>query len=308
MCSYANRLGARVTGPAITPSTGWVAIAPVERMREHGPMRPPDRSRSTVVLGFAIAGLAVRFWPGTAVERVTRAISASGSRLAPAASAFWIDWLLVVSLVAYAVWQARPRQRRRAVHRRIAWFAPAVAFVDAAWPVVLVAPWPLALRLTLVTLLLVALAVVLVVIVHRIDRAPDLRHVDLYLLDLTFGVHLGWTTALAVSSFAATALALGLHPAWWLADALAALALLVVGGLVTWWCLWLGDRVAVAGSAAWGLVWIGVARLIGHPHSVVVALVAGLMALHVLGVTWWRGRHRVGTPVLPPWSDAHASS
>lgn len=269
-------------------------------MRKHGRVLRTDRVRSTVVLGFAVAGLVVRFWPRTGVRQVSGAISASGSRLAPASAAFWIDWLLVVSLVAYAVWQAGPRQRRRPVHRRIAWFAPAVAFVDAAWPVVLAAPWPLAVRLGVVTVLLLGLTAVLVVVVHRIDTARDLRHVDLYLLDLTFGLHLGWTTTLTVSTAAATVVDLGLHPAWWIADVLAGLALLVVGGLVTWWCFRLGDRVAVAVSAAWGLAWIAVARLTDAPHSPAVALVAGVVALHVLGFTRWRRRQHVGIPVLPP--------
>ena len=269
-------------------------------MREHGRVLRSDRVRATIVLAFALAGLAVRFWPGMSVRQVTEAISASGSRLAPASTAFWIDWLLVVSLMAYAVWQARGPQRRRPVHRRIAWFAPGVALVDAAWPVLLAAPWPLALRLGTVSVLLVGLTAVLVVTVHRIDTSPDLRHVDLYLLDLTFGLHLGWTTTLAVSTTAATAVALGLRPAWWIADILAALALLVVGGLLTWWCFWLGERVAVALSAAWGLAWIAVARLTGQPHSLAVAVMAGVVALHVLGFTRWRRRQHVSTPVVPP--------
>ena len=278
-------------------------VARAGPVRKHGRVLRTDRARSTIVLVFAVAGLAVRFWPGTGIRQVTEAVSASGSRLAPAAAAFWIDWLLVVSLVAYAVWQARRGQRRRIVHRRIAWFAPAVAFVDAAWPVVLAAPWALALRLGIVAALLLGLAAVLVVTVRRIDTSPDLRHVDLYLLDLTFGLHLGWTTTLAVSTVAATAVALGVHPAWWIADILAGLALLVVGGLVTWWCFWLGDRVAVALSAAWGLAWIAVARLTEEPHSLAVALVAGVLALHVLGFTRWRRRQHVGTPVLPPSAE-----
>ena len=247
-------------------------------MRDHGPVLRSDRVRSTVVLVFAVAGLAVRFWPGTGVRQVTAAISASGSRLAPAAAAFWIDWLLAASLVAYAVWQARPVQRERAVHRRIAWFAPAIALIDAAWPVLLAAPWPLAVRLGIVAVLLLGLVAVLVVTVHRINTARDLRHIDLYLLDLTFGLHLGWTTTLSISAVAATVVELGLHPAWWVADILATLVLLVIGGLVTWWCFWLGDRVAVALSAAWGLAWIAVDRLIGTPHSLAVAIVALAMA------------------------------
>ncbi|MDA8439922.1 MAG: hypothetical protein M0Z51_13820 [Propionibacterium sp.] len=259
-----------------------------------------DRVRSTVVLVFAIAGLGVRFWPGTGVRQVTAAISASGSRLAPAAGAFWIDWLLALSLVVYAVWQARPVQRERAVHRRIAWFAPAIALVDAAWPVLLAASWPLALRLGMVALLLLGLVAVLVVTVHRINTAPDLRHVDLYLLDFTFGLHLGWTTTLSISAVAATVVELGLRPSWWISDVLASLVLLVIGGVVTWWCFWLGDRVAVAVSAAWGLGWIAVERLIGSPHSLVVAIVSSVVALHVLGFTRWRRHTHVGTPVPPP--------
>lgn len=251
-----------------------------------------------VVLLCAVAGLAIRFLPSVSVRQTTRAISQSGSRLAPASPAFYLDWWLAIALLIYAIWQVRAKQQRRAIHRQIGWFAPAVAFVDAAWPLVLAAKFSIVVRLAIVSGLLVALTVVLAIIVHRINRSRDLRHSDLYLLDATFGLHLGWTTVLAASTLAALALDAGLHLPWvWLADAVACLVLLAVAGLVTYWCFWLGDRVAIALSSAWGLGWIAIARITGEPHALPVASLALVCAAHVLGFTRWRRRHR--ETVLP---------
>lgn len=254
-----------------------------------------DLVRSSVTLVLALACGVLRLLPVVRIDRVKATIASSGSRLAPSTGAFVIDSALVVAIIAYAIWQFLPRHRARALHRSLGWFPAVVALIDAAWPLVVTGPGTQQLRLWLAAALIVALCVVLALTLRRINRNPDLTHADLYLVDLPFGIHLGWTTVLALATVAAAIVESGLRPAWWISDILAIGVLVVVAALLTWWCFWLGDRMAVALSAAWGLVWIAVARLTSTPHSELVAAFAFLAAAHVLVFTWQHGVHRSHT-------------
>lgn len=255
-----------------------------------------DAIRRYAVLLSALLAFALRLVPLASVPKVSAAISASGSRLAPAAPTFGIDWLLVGALLAYAGWQLRRSQRRRTIHRQLGWWAAGVALLDAAWPLALVWPGSRTLGLWIAAALLCGLVAVLVRAVRVIQRASDPRHLDLVLIDLTFGAHLGWTSVMAPATIASALVASGFRPRWWIDDLAAAVVLAALAVALSWWCVRLGDRIAVALSAAWGLIWIGVARLTGEPRSVFVAILSLLVAAHIVGFTRWRSRSRPTRP------------
>ncbi len=276
-------------------TTSLSPTSDISEVSEHQPVdaaiaRRQDLVRSTTTLVLALLCGLLRLLPVVRIGRVKATLAASGTRLAPSTAAFVIDGALVVCLIGYALWQFLPHQRSRALHRTLGWCPALVAVFDAAWPLVITGPGALVVRLWLAGVLVTGLCAVLALNLHRIHHSPDLKHADLYLVDLPFGIHLGWTTVLAPASVAAAIVESGLRPAWWLSDLLAIGVLVAIAGLLTWWCFWLGDRMAVAFSAAWGLAWIGVARITSTPHSGIVAACAFVAAAHVVIFTWHHGR------------------
>jgi len=196
------------------------------------------------------------------------ALGPSGSLLAPAAPAFIIWTPLYAGLVAYAVWQLMPSQRRDARHRAVGWWLAAVAALEGVWIVA-------AQLLPLWTTVLVMAA--LVAAAYRANRAalatrrtPSL--LGGLLLDGVSGAHLGWALAAGVAN--AAAWIASLHLGGWAGDGGGVLALVLVcavGIVISARSAW---TVAAPLAIAWGAAWIGVERLTGDPGSVPVAVAA----------------------------------
>lgn len=221
------------------------------------------------------------------------ALDADATLLAPAVPAFSIWSVIYVLMVGYAVWQALPGQRRRARQRRAGWLIAATAVFNGCW---LLAAQYLNLVATVIAIvvLLAALGAALRVLV----RTPPEGVADRLWMDLTVGLHLGWVSVATVANVTAWLAAEVVPPLEDAVQTLAALLVLVVVAVVGV-ALARGTRtartrarVAPALAIAWGLGWIGVARLTGEPHSDAVGWCAIAVAVIVLAAPLVLGRRR----------------
>lgn len=222
------------------------------------------------LLGFGILGTPVE-------DSSSGALSADATLLAPAGPAFAIWSLIYLGLGAYTVWQWLPAQRTSARARSTGWLAGASMLLNAAWILVTQA----GLIWASVAVILV-LALVLGVLVARLDALDAGTRTEQVVVDGTFGAYLGWVTVASCANVAAAGAASGwtVGP---LADQFLAAAVLAVAacmGVV--YARRLGGRLAIALALGWGLAWIAFARLADVPHSPLVggaALVAAVVVL-----------------------------
>lgn len=232
------------------------------------------------------------FFGGTNVRDLQGgALDADSTVLAPDRPAFSIWSLIYVLMIAYAVWQALPGQRTRARQRAVGWWIGLTAVLNGAW---LLAAQFLNLLATVVAIvvLLVALGATLRILV----RHPREGMPDVVLMDGTVGLHLGWVSLATVANVTAW-LTAEVAPASWAdaAEPVGIAVLVVVAVLGVAIAVGTGGRLAPAAAMAWGLVWIGVARLSGEPASAPVAIAAFaaaalvLLAPLVVRVAWRRG-------------------
>lgn len=210
--------------------------------------------------------------------------------LAPATPAFRVWSLIYLGLLAYSVWQVLPPQRRSSRQCRLRPWAVASMLLNAAWI------WSVQLdQLTVSLIVIVVLLGVLVRILVLMVEAPAENRVGAVFADGTFGLYLGWVTVATVANVAAVLAAngvdgLGSTSGTW--DDVAAAVVLVGAaavGVATAWRS--GGRLMPAVGLAWGLAWIGVARLDGAWESGVTSAAAFLAAAVVLSVAVaWRVR------------------
>ncbi|QJX47195.1 tryptophan-rich sensory protein [Hymenobacter taeanensis] len=205
--------------------------------------------------------------------------------LTPAGYAFSIWGLIFLSLLAYAIWQLRPAQRRNllpdAVARPLVW----ANLLTGLWLVVFA--YELLVPSMLVMLgILASLAVVY-------GRARQLvRRADApWYSSIPFGLYLGW---ISVATVVNVTLALGTK---WQPDAELSLQLaIVLVGITAGLALsvtWRFAELAYPAAVAWGLLGIYVARR-PSPDTEVLAIMAlaaaVLVAVLGLGLTWWGSR------------------
>lgn len=225
------------------------------------------------------------------------ALDADSTVLAPDRPAFAIWSVIYVLMAAYAVWQALPGQRSRARQRAVGGWIALTAVLNGAW---LLAAQFLNLIATVIAivLLLVALAATLRVLVAQPPEGP----LDVGLMDVTVGLHLGWVALATVANVTAW-LTAEVAPASWAgaAEPVAIGVLAVVAVIGSALALGTGGRLAPAVAMAWGLVWIGVARATGEPASTPIAIAAIVAAVVVLfaavlvRVAWRPGAATSGT-------------
>ena len=211
------------------------------------------------------------------------ALSADATVLAPAEPAFRIWSVIYLGLIAYAIWQALPSQRRSERQRALGWWVVLAELLNGAW--LLAAQFaPLPVTVVVIAALLVALCILF----ERTRRIPRTGRIDALLLDGVTGLHLGWVSLATVANTTA-----------WLArilpeqDATASdawgvgvLALVAAIGCVLGWRS--GGRIAPALGLAWGLAWLAVGRLVGEPASTTVGVAAILAGVGILAVTLGR--------------------
>ena len=208
------------------------------------------------------------------------ALSAEGSLLAPAGTAFSIWSVIYLGTAIYAIWQALPSQRARDRQRRLGWLVAASAVLNGCW--ILLAQFT---TLPVTVAGIVALLVVLAVIFRGSVVSGPTSWVERVLLDGVVGLHLGWVSLATVANIAAWLTAEG--PESW-ADAgtpLGIAVLCVVGVLGIALAVFSRGRLAPGLAITWGLTWIAVGRLAGEPNNAPIGVTAAVVAAIVLLIT-----------------------
>jgi len=247
--------------------------------------RGADLARQIVVLSaltFMIIAAVVgagAFGNSAVQDQQSGALNTDGSYLAPAGPAFSIWSVIYLGLIAYAVWQALPRQRANPRQRALGWLVALTMTLNGLW---LVAARFGTLFLTVVVIVLLLAALGWTFRVAVVTREPRGGVLDSVLIDGVTGLHIGWVTLATVANIAAWLTTI--VPASWAegADAIGTVVLIAValiGLAVAWRSSW---RVAPALALAWGLCWLAVQRLTGEPHSGPIGVTAIIVALIVL--------------------------
>lgn len=249
---------------------------------------------SAVVFMIIAAMVGTGLFGGTNVRDLQGgALDADATVLAPAVPAFSIWSLVYLLMIAYAVWQALPGQRERVRQRRAGWWIALTAVLNGCW---LLAAQFLNLVATVVAivLLLAALGWTL----HLLVQSPPEGWVDRIMMDATVGIHLGWVTLATVANVTAFLAADVVSPLDERTQAVWGVVVLIVVAAIGVAIAWFTRTAEARGrfapplAMAWGLVWIGVARLTGEPHTEAVAITAFIVALVVLAAPLALGRRR----------------
>ena len=245
-----------------------------------------DRVRQVaVVLGTALAVVGASLGSGAAggtpiQDAAGGAFAADATVLAPAVSAFSIWSAIYLGLIAYAVYQALPRQAGRPVHRAVGWWALASVLLNAAWILVVQAG-----LLPLSLVVIVVLLAVLVVILARLRTIHASGWAEAIVVHGTMGLYLGWVLIATVANVAAVLVGVGFTGAGLGPEAWGVIVLIAAGAIAVALAVWDHGLLAPAFGTAWGVFWIGVARASGTPHSWEVALTAFVVAGVILVAT-----------------------
>jgi len=247
--------------------------------------RGSDLARQIVVLSAvsfmliaAVIG-AGAFGASAVQDQQGGALDTDGSYLAPAGPAFSIWSVIYLGLIAYAIWQALPRQRTTPRQRALGWLIALTMTLNGLW---LVAARFGTLFLTVVIIVLLLAALGWTFRVAVATREPRGGVVDSVLIDGVTGLHLGWVTLATVANVAAWLTTV--VPSSWEqgADAIGIGVLVVVGmiGLaIAWRSSW---RITPTLALAWGLSWLAVERFSGQPSSTGIGAMALIVAVVVL--------------------------
>lgn len=200
----------------------------------------------------------------------------------PAGYAFAIWGFIYPAALAYAVFQALPRQRENELLRRVGWFTASAYLAMTAW--ILAAQQNLVwLTVAIIVWMLASLVGAFVQITSY--RAP-LSKAERLLVVVPISVHTGWLTVATVANIAAALWASGVRDVFLPAVAWACLMTIIaglVGALVTY--VSRGNR-GYGLTIIWALIGIVVANSAGPGLS--IAITAGLMTLAVAALA--RGR------------------
>jgi hypothetical protein len=208
------------------------------------------------------------------------ALSASATLIAPAGLAFSIWSIIYLGLVAYAIWQALPRQKADDRQRRLGYWIAASLLLNAAW--ILSVQFD---QLWLSLPVIVALLVVLIRTFFICFSTRPKNWVETLVVDGTIGLYLGWVCVATAANTAALLTAagfdgFGIDPTIW------AVVVVAVAGVIG---ILLGirdrGRIAPALALGWGLAWLAVGRLQGDPQSTATGVVAVVAVIAVLAVT-----------------------
>lgn len=247
-------------------------------------MTPPparsDRLRQLWVTACAVAGfVGVLFGIGVLGTRVEESsggnLADDATLLAPHGPAFSIWTLIYLLLAAYVIHQWLPDQASADRHRRIGWLAGWSLLLNAGWLLVTQAGWIWA---SLV--LILALLAVLVRILLLLHATPSASAAERIVVDVTFGLYLGWVLAATGANVGAALASSDLGPGRWTSVALI-LAVTVAGAVLL---RRLDGRISIAVALTWGLFWIAWGRLFDEPADSAVGATAGVCALIILAL------------------------
>ncbi|HHU09136.1 MAG TPA: tryptophan-rich sensory protein [Intrasporangiaceae bacterium] len=239
-----------------------------------------DRKRQIwVSAAYLIGIIGVLFGVGVLGTRVEESpggdLSDDATLLAPHGPAFSIWTLIYVLLTAYVIYQWLPAQAGSRRQRAIGWLAGWTLILNAAWLLVTQAGW-----IWFSVLVTLALAAVLAALMFRLHVDATDNLVEMIVVNVTFGLYLGWVLAATGANVGAALASSDLGPGRYTAIGLILLVTIVGAALLR---LFAG-RISIALALAWGLGWIAVGRLFDEPADAVVGAVAGVCALVVLGI------------------------
>lgn len=212
------------------------------------------------------------------------ALRADATLLTPATPAFSIWTVIYLGLIGYLIWQWLPAQAHSRTARETGWWAAASLLLIGAWLGVTQAGWlwVSVAVIGLLTFVLVKLCLALV------GRGPTTL-AELLVVYVTFGLYLGWVCVATVANVTAAAVGSGLRVGG--AEHVVGVAVLLVAGAIgLQLARAMPGQPAIGVAMAWGLAWIAVGRLLAQPQSLLVGVVAALVAAGVLAGHLLRAR------------------
>lgn len=254
-------------------------------------------SASSVVGGRILVSLAAVVWVlGTAVgvgilgqggvpSQAGGLLSDHATLIAPHGPAFSVWFLIYVGMVGYVVWQWLPSATESV------WAA--ATRVPAALALALNGIWlqvTFADQLGLSVLVILGILVSLCWIVSVARTLPRGAGPSLLWVEVTCGLYLGWICVATIANVAAWLVSLGVSATGENAVALTIVMILVVVVLASVMLRstsMVGFQAGFTFTVAWGLAWVGVARLVGELQSAPVgwAALAAAAGVLVLGLT-----------------------
>lgn len=267
-----------------------MAVRRVPRLPSAAHATATDRARQVVVVLAEIVclyGTAIGVGLiGTPTDEVGGGrFNDQSSLITPGGPAFSIWSVIYTGLLIYTVWHALPRSAANPRARRTGWLAAASMVLNAAWLLVVQAElfW-------LSVPVILALGAVLFMLMRRLVGSPPHGWTDRLVIDVTFGLYLGWVSVAICANIAATLGGPVLPVTGGFATFLALVVLAGVGYLGYQYIGWFGPRLSIYAAMAWGAAWISVARWVSEPRSLTVGMAAGVLAIWLIGYalhTWW---------------------
>src|ERR1700712_1384934 len=233
-----------------------------------------DLYRAVTVAVLAVVQLVVAGFGGSgAVGEPVGAVARSfPTPVLPADWTFAIWAPIYLAFLAYAVYQALPGQRGRAVHRATGWWLVVSTVLNAGWILAFATR-----RVLLAEVLLLALLAVLARVFGRLSRERASGTLERAVLRFPIALYTGWVSLAVVAGTAATGVRLGLPGDGALATIAAVLILIVTAGIVAGVVFSGTAVVGYAVAAVWALVGIA---LNAPPAAVgVTAAVATVVVL-----------------------------
>lgn len=248
-----------------------------------------DRARQYANLAAAVGQVALSAYVIRArTDSFSNPAPGGDPPIIPARYAFAIWLPIYAGCVAYAVYQALPRQASRPLLRRVGW-STAIAFaVTSAW--LLAAQRPERVWLTVVLLAIINAS--LAVAARTITDEKTLSRADRLLVAAPIDVFFGWASVAVFANLAAALRYSGVTSAGHETGVTLVMLILATSG-VAGAIAALERSAAYTGAVLWALVAIAVANRSGEtrPPNPVVAVAAVVAALVVL-VCAWRVRTR----------------
>ncbi|WP_062520689.1 tryptophan-rich sensory protein [Demequina silvatica] len=225
------------------------------------------------VLAIAGAAWGSGAFGGTPIEDAAGGIfAADATLLAPGSPAFGVWSVIYAALAVFAVAQALPGPGASPRIRAVAWPLLAAMVLNAAWIWVVQREW-IAASMAVLAAILVCLGVA----AARLARSRPETVVEAVAADAAVGLYLGWATVATVANVTAVG-------AWWVGSDPEDGTWAAVGVLVA--TAFVGIAMArdlstspvlawtTTATLAWGLAWVGEARLFALPDDATVAWAA----------------------------------
>lgn len=262
-----------------------------------------DRLRQVLVVLFAVGQAVIGPWSNAAMEPGNSDVSNSfATYFIPAGRTFAIWGYLYLIVIAYAVYQALPKQAARPIHRAIGYWVTLGCAASLIWPAVFASSGlfgtpqfnmvPLALSVVVILVLLLALIQVVSRIIHL---HAQLNGADHWLVALPFYSYLAWASVATIANVTTLLIALGWDgepngPFW-------SALMIVVAAAITLSILWVSrSRIGIMGFGA-VIVWALLGIYWGNADkSMLVGSVAlGAGAVVALAALW----RTIQTPPAP---------